>query len=290
MAGAAHAASGSSAVSNFCDRTQELSASQQNLVLQFAAVVRDELGATNSSAVLISRSGLDLSRFHIRYSHAAIAWQDENDAWTARQLYYACDEKRPRIYDQGLAGFAMGIDNPALGYISIVKLPSGAAQALRQTSLDSTRALRLLAANYSANAYAYGLLYQNCNQWVMEMLAAAWGDLADGGDLRERAQRWLRQAGYAPQAVDVDSHWLMFAGSFVPLLHLDDHPESDLFAMKLKISLPATVETFVQQRLPGSERIEICHDDKRVVVHRGWSPIADGCVPGEGDRVVYLDG
>jgi hypothetical protein len=26
-----------------------------------------------------------------------------------------------------------------------------------------------------------------------------------------------------------------------------------------------------------------------VVVHRGWTPVADGCRPGEGDRVVPFD-
>lgn len=289
VAGAANAAPGLSAASNFCDRAHQLTAGQQDRILRFAAVVREELAAINSSSALISRSGLDLSRFHIRYSHAAIAWRDEDAVWTARQLYYACDEERPRIYDQGIAGFAMGIDNPSLGYISIVKLPSDAAQILRDASLDKARVLRLLAATYSANAYAYGLNYQNCNQWVMETLAAAWGGLADGEDLRERAQLWLRQAGYAPQPTAVDSHWLMFAAGFVPLLHLDDHPEDDRFAMKLKISLPATVETFIQQTFRSSEHIEICHDGKRVVVHHGWSPIADGCIPGEGDRIVYLD-
>jgi hypothetical protein len=25
------------------------------------------------------------------------------------------------------------------------------------------------------------------------------------------------------------------------------------------------------------------------VIHRGWTPVADGCKPGEGDRVVVLD-
>jgi len=25
------------------------------------------------------------------------------------------------------------------------------------------------------------------------------------------------------------------------------------------------------------------------VVHRGWEPIADGCVPGPNDRVIALD-
>lgn len=302
---AARAATGLSAwsaASQFCDRAQPVTAGQQDRLLRFAAVVREEVAATEGGAVLISRSGLDLSRFRLRYSHAAVAWRNDAGAWSARQLYYACDEGRPRLYDQGLAGFTMGIDDPSRGYISIVRLPADAADALRRAATDTPRALRLLAASYSANAYAFSVRYQNCNQWVAELLALAWGGLdhagngsngADGtddpdGDLRERAQRWLREASYAPQPVDIDSQALMFASTFVPLVHLDDHPEDDVFAMKLKISLPSTVEHFIQARLPGSERIELCYDRERVVVHHGWTPIAEGCLPGEGDRVVPL--
>ena len=282
--GAAHAAS-----LQFCDREQPLTASQQDRLLRFTAVVQEALSNTGSDAVLISRSGLDLSRFHIRYSHTAIAWKGADGTWSARQLYYACDEGRPRLYDQGLAGFVMGIDDAALGYVSIVALPSEAAQALRSAALDTPRAMHLLAARYSANAYPFSLRYQNCNQWVMELLAVAWGGLPDGDDLRERAQQWLREAPYEPEPVDVGSDALIFASNFVPLLHLDDHPEDDIYALKLRISLPSTVEAFVREQRPGSERVELCHDSKQVVVRRGWTPVSDGCSPGEGDRVVSLD-
>lgn len=288
LACAAGAANASSGASRFCDRDQPLTAAEQDRLLRFAAVLREELAASEDSVALVSRSGLDLSRFGIRYSHAALAWRSEAGLWSARQLYYACDEGRPRIYDQGLAGFALGTDDPKLGYLSIVHLPAQAVLALRPALLDTPRVLHLLGAQYSANAYAYSLRYQNCNQWIMEMIAAGWGDLADGDDLRERAQQWLRDAQYAPEPVDVDSRLLMLASYFVPLLHLDDHPEEDRWAMKLKVSVPAAVEGFVRQRFPASERVELCHDDKRIVIHRGWTPIADGCKPGEGDRVVPL--
>nr|WP_244545003.1 DUF2145 domain-containing protein [Collimonas sp. OK607] len=280
--------SGYSTSSAFCDRAQQLTASQQDRLLRFAAVVRNELDAMEGNTALISRSGLDLSRFRIRYSHAAVTWRGEAGTWSARQLYYTCDEGRPRIYDQGLAGFVMGTDDPSLGYVSIVQLPADAAQSLRDASLDTPRVQHLLATSYSANAYPFSTLHQNCNQWVMEMLAVAWGNLADGDDLRGRAQHWLQEVDYAPKPVDVGSHALMFAATFVPLLHLDDHPEDDLFAMKLKISLPSTIETFIRERLPGSERIEVCHDDRQIVVHRGWTPVAGGCRPGDGDRVFPL--
>lgn len=288
LAGAAHAGT-SLASARFCDRAQELTATEQDRLLRFAAVVREELAATEGSVALISRSGLDLASFGIRYSHAALAWRHDDGAWSARQLYYACDEGRPRIFDQGTAGFAMGTDNPALGYIALVKLPAETTPPLRRALLDPVRVQQLLAGRYSANAYAYSLKYQNCNQWVVELLAAAWGDLAGGSDLRARAQDWLRTAPYAPAPVDVGARWLMLGSLFVPLVHMDDHPPEAIRSMQLAVSLPASLEAFARQRLPASERVEICHDGKQVVVHRGWEPIADGCVPGPDDRVIVLD-
>lgn len=315
FSGAAQGA-GLSGASRFCDSAHELDATEQDRLLRFTAVVREELDASAGSVALISRSGLDLSRFGIRYSHAALAWRaaaaaDAADAaastnpgnpanpanptnpanapWSARQLYYACDESRPRIYDQGLAGFAMGTDDPAVGYISLLRLPASATPPLQAALLDTPRVLHLLAGHYSANAYAYGLAYQNCNQWLVELLAVAWAGMPDADDLRARAQDWLRAQGYAPDPVDVGSRWLMLAPYFIPLLNLDDHPEADRAAMQLQVSLPAAIETFMRQRLPGSERVEICHDEQRIVVHHGWSAVAEGCVPGADDRVIPFD-
>jgi len=278
--------------SRFCDRSAPLTAAEQDRVLRFAAVLREELahdvadGEQDHRIAVISRSGLDLSRFAIRYSHAALAWRSDTGIWSARQLYYACDEARPRIFDQGLAGFALGTDDAALGYLSIVQLPPEASASLYPALLDGARVQHLLAARYSANAYAYSVHYQNCNQWLMEMLAAGWGGLADGADLRLRAQAWLAAAGYLPQPVEVGSRWLMLASLVVPLLHLDDHPQADRDALRLQVSLPTSIEQFVRQRYPASRRVELCHDTQRIVVHRGWSSLADGCVPGPDDRVI----
>lgn len=287
VAGSAQA--GSSPLSNFCDRQDKLSAGEQDRLLRFAAVVKAELGGTSDDVALISRSGLDLSRFNIRYSHAALALRSPDGAWAARQLYFACDEKRPRIFDQGIAGFAMGTDDPTVGFISIVRLPAAAATRLADAARDKPRSLHLLAGRYSANAYPWSLLYQNCNQWVIEMVGSAWGALPDGVDLRARAQNWLREAGYAPEPVFVASPFTMMASYFVPLVHLDDHPRDDRAARRLQVSLPSTLEAFVRQHAPEAERVELCHNAREIVVHRGWTPIPDGCVAGDGDTVVGLD-
>jgi len=276
----------------YCDRAAALDAAQQDRLLRFAAEVKHELEASGDAVALVARSGLNLSRVGLRYSHAGVLLREGSDAgaaWSVRQLYYACDEGVPRLYDQGLAGFVSGTDDPALGYVSIVLLPRDAAAALAAAARDRPRALRLLAATYSANAYAFGLRYQNCNQWVMELLAAAWGGLADGADLRERAQGWLRTSGYAPQPVEVNSHLLMLAAAFVPLLHRDDHPDEDLAALRFRTSVPASIEAFVRERVPDARRIELCHNGVRLVVRRGWEPIAEGCEAAAGDRVVALD-
>jgi hypothetical protein len=273
-----------------CDGTTQMTARQQDRMLRFAAIVKHELDESGRELALISRNGTDLHRFGLRYSHAGISLKASgNGPWSVRQLYYACDEQRPRLYDQGLAGFLFGTDNPDAGYVSIVMIPSEQAGVIEQAAMDNARALRLLASTYSANAYAFSVEYQNCNQWVMELLAAAWAPLTDGDDLRARAQEWLAVNGYDPTPVEIGSHLLMFAAPFIPMIHLDDHPLDDRFALRLRVSLPTTIEAFVRERMPGAQRIEMCFDARQAVVHRGWDDIAPGCVPRIGDAVIAFD-
>ena len=274
----------------FCDRDPALSAEQQDRLLRFAAVARQALDATGTSIALVARAGLDLERFGLRYSHAGIALRGgAENRWAVRQLYYACDEGRARLYDQGLAGFVFGTDDPARGQLSILLLPAAEGRALAAAALDRPRALRLLAPSYSANAYAWSLRHQNCNQWLIEMLAVAWGALPDAPDLRARAQRWLAAQAYDPQPVPVGSHLLMFGAHFMPWLRLDDHPLEDLYALQLRTSVPASIEAFVRARLPAARRIELCHDTQRIVVREDGPPLDASCRPGPGDRVVALN-
>ena len=273
----------------FCDHPAALNAAQKDQLFRFGAVIKTELENSGATMALVARSGLDLSRFGLRYSHAGFSLKaSPNTPWSVRQLYYACDEGRPRIFDQGLSGFLLGTDDPAVGYVSVVLLPTAEADELEHAALDNARALQLLNTAYSANAYAWGLEYQNCNQWVVEMLATAWGRTDDVDAPRAQAQHWLAQQGYTPTRVEVGNRLLMWAGAFVPWLHSDDHPSDDVTAMVYRVSMPAAIEGFVRAQVPGASRIEFCHTEGQVVVHRGWEPIADGCVAGPQDRVITL--
>ena len=274
----------------YCDQQAELSASQQDTLFRFAGIIKAELETSGQSIALIARSGLDLNWLGSRYSHAGVSLKaSPNGAWSVRQLYYACDEQKPRIFDQGMSGFLLGTDNPNVGYVSVVLLPANEAASLERAALDNRRALQLLSPAYSANAYAFSVRYQNCNQWMLEMLAAAWGDLSDAEDLRPEAQRWLKDKRYTPTAFEIGFRPLMWLTAFIPWLNNDDHPDPDISSKTYRVSMPGSIESFVRETVPGATRIEFCHADRRVVVRRGWQQIAEGCKPEETDAVVLLD-
>ena len=273
----------------FCAPPGRLSAAQQDRLFRFGGILKAALEESGQGLALVARSGLDLDRFGVRYSHAGLSIKGStNGAWSVRQLYYACDEHEPRIFDQGIAGFLLGLNDPAAGYVSVVFLPRAEAQALERVVQDNGQSLGLLGPAYSANAYAFGLSYQNCNQWVIEAMATAWGRQAADANPRAAAQAWLKDRGYRPTSFDagVGLTWL---AAIVPWLHHDDHPSADVERGVFRVSMPASIEAFVQATVPGATRMELCLAGSRVVIRRGWEPIDEGCAPREQDRVIALE-
>ena len=270
-----------------CDRAREPSADEKDVMLRFGAIVREELAAADQDVALIARSGLDLHRLDVRYSHEGIALKDSAASpWAVRELYYSCEDHRPRVFDEGLAGFLLGTDDPRTSWASLVFLPPEAAATLRDAALDRRRSLAVLGASYSANAYAFSTVHQNCNQWVMELIAGAWG-APDAG--REASQRWLREQGYLPTVFTASAHPMTWLADLVPWLANDDHPAEEIAHDRYNVSMPASIETFVRAKAAGATRMEFCHAGRHVVIHEGWSDIAEGCVAGPGDRVVELE-
>ena len=87
LSGVAH-----SAALQLCESPQQPDATQQDKALRLAAIVKAELAASAGGVALISRSGVDLSRFGFRHSHAGFALKASRNApWSVRQLYYAWD-------------------------------------------------------------------------------------------------------------------------------------------------------------------------------------------------------
>ena len=282
-------------VLRYCDPPAPLDAVQQDRLFRFGAVVKAELARSGDALALIARSGLALDRFGLRYSHAGISLRDSANApWSVRQLYFDCQQARPRLFDQGIAGFVLGGADPDIGYVSVLLLPPADAAPLLRAVQDKRLALGLLGGSYSANAHAFSLRYQNCNQWLAELLAVAWGgllpddDLPVGDALRFDAQRWLQAQGYQPTRFDLGSPLLLWLSGSLPWLHTDDHPAEDLAAWQLRVSMPASIAAFVQRRAPATRHIEFCHNQRHIVVRHGGAPIAEGCQPGPEDTVIAL--
>ncbi|MBK7991507.1 MAG: DUF2145 domain-containing protein [Comamonadaceae bacterium] len=276
---------------DFCHGPSEPGAAAQDRLIQVAALVKAELDQSGAQMALVSRSGLALQRLDQRYSHAGVSLKTSDNApWSVRQLYYACEERRPRLFDQGMSGFVMGANDPDEGYLSIVLLPDAAAAPIERATRDDQQALKLLGDTYSANAFAFSTRYQNCNQWLAELMAGAWAPAADAGENRARAQQALMQAGYTPTVLDVGWQPLVWLAGQIRWLHTDDHPADDLAAARFRVSMPASIEGFVRQQVPEARRIEVCYTSTQVVIHRGWTPIATGCQPGPGDDVIALTG
>jgi hypothetical protein len=57
---------------------------------------------------------------------------------------------------------------------------------------------------------------------------------------------------------------------------------------EFQVSMPASIEAFVRQRMPQATRIELCYTPQHIVVRRGWEPIPSGCAPGAEDTVTKL--
>ncbi|TDM09446.1 MAG: DUF2145 domain-containing protein [Ideonella sp. MAG2] len=259
----------------FCGLPPDRSVAQEERLLTLTAAVKAELQRVGAPVALVSRSGLNLARFGLRYTHAGWSLREGTDPpWAVRQLYFDCEEQTPRLFDQGLTGFVRGVDDPELAFISLVWLPQAPAQALAAAAQDKARALSLQQGRYSANAYAFSTRSQNCNQWALELLANA---VAPAGrePPRAAAQAWLRQAGYQPSVVGVGAWWGVAALS--PWLHDDEHPLLSPEHPRYSVSTPHSLEAFIHQQWPQAQRVELCVGASGVMVERGWQNLPATC-------------
>lgn len=276
-------------VLRYCDADGVVSARQQSHLLQLSDIVKSQLDASGNRAALIATAGLDLGRLNIRYSHMGVSLQGSaHGRWAVRQLYFDCEQRQSRLFDQGIAGFTTGRQPTEAVFVSLVLPPPAADDALAQLVGNSASSMALQSGSYSANAYPFSDRYQNCNQWVLEMLAVAWGGLPVAEGIRRTAQQWLRERDYTPDVVTVGWTPVMWLSGQLPWLHRDDHPAKDQAALLYRVSLPKSIETFVHALQPAAQRIELCMQDGLVVIRRGWQAIGPTCKPEAGDETVEL--
>ncbi|BBJ94847.1 MULTISPECIES: DUF2145 domain-containing protein [Xanthomonas] len=204
--------------------------------------------------VLLARGGQDLSRYGLKHSHLAFALREDDGNWRVTHLLNHCKSDTSELYREGLSNF---IGESALHADLRVGVPSPEVQQTLQHLLQDpgTLAHALHTPRYSMIAYPFSTDYQNSNQWVLEVLAAALAQsdaqataVAAPVVDRRSAQAWLKHADYQPTRLHLDLSKRIGARFFVANAAVSDHPANERISGNYSVITVESVFDFLQQR------------------------------------------
>ena len=225
--------------------------------VQLGHAVRETLDSLDAEVAIVARAGQDLSSWGLRYSHAGFAWRDHPAGrWQVVHLLNECGTDRSALYVEGLANFFTDVVRAEARIV----IPPAAVGHRLAALFASGEASRLHEPRYSMVAYVFSTRYQNSNQWLLEVYAAA----QQNGKLdRPTAQRWLEANGFAPITVEVPA-WKRLGGRmFRANIAFDDHPFGRRMAGHIDTTTVDSILQFLERRgevtasadvfLPGAE-------------------------------------
>ncbi len=208
--------------------------------LSLALKVRTRLETTQQQVVIVARVGRDMSKYGLRYSHAALAWRDHPQGrWLVVHELNECQSDRSNLYNEGLGNvFLDVVENEALLLTLPAPLQARLAERLRHPG-------RMHEARYNVVAYPFSTRYQNSNQWLLETLAGA---LDDTGRLnnRQAAQEWLKVRGYQPSVIRLRTFSRLGGRLFNENVAFDDHPTNKRLAGKIAVVTVESIAEFLQ--------------------------------------------
>lgn len=226
-----------------------------------ALATTDALDALDGvDVVLAARGGQDLSKYGLRHSHVAFLLREDDGQWRAVHLLNPCKTADSHLFREGVATFIgetsshtdlrIGVPTPALRATLKAMLTKPAIQA---------RALH--EARYSVVAYPFSTEYQNSNQWVLEVLAAALAQNEDGTLIvnRTQVQDWLKRHKYRPSTLHIGVGKRLGARFFVANAAVTDHPASERISGNYSVVTVESVFDFVQQQKGLQMELPIAH-------------------------------
>lgn len=225
IAGAAHAG-------RSCENkplTADAMAQGLNLAQRTAQALDAEYRQHGTQLVLLARQGQDLSKYGLVYSHYGWAYRTPGGVWRVAHKLNECGTAGGHIYRQGLGQFFL---DDLWRYEAAIQVPTPAVQQALLAFLTQPTALRLQSEPYSMVSYAWGLKYQQSNQWATETLAAALNpDLIQN---RAQAQGWLKAQGYEPGALVIRALSRLGGRMTMANIAFDDHPNDQRFASRIE--------------------------------------------------------
>ncbi|WP_184390875.1 DUF2145 domain-containing protein [Xanthomonas arboricola] len=224
----------------------------------------------DAKVVVLARGGQDLSRYGLKHSHLAFALRDAEGHWRVRHLLNRCKSDVSQLYQEGLSNF---IGESALSSDVRVGVPTQAVQQHLYALLSGRGdvAHRLHETRYSIVAYPFSTEYQNSNQWVLEVLAAALAADAQPPTAiasRHAAQAWLRNARYHPSTLHLDLSQRLGARFVAANAAVTDHPVSERVSGNYSVVTVESVFDFLHQRDAVLQELSIA----RVVDTAGETP------------------
>jgi len=201
-------------------RTRELSPGDWAQATRTAMAVVAELDRHDAPVALVARSGTDLRKHGIRFSHVGFVVRDHPDGrWTVVHLLNRCGTDDSALHAEGLIDFYA--DARISQDTRIVWLRPARARALRD-ALGPSRLHALHEPHYNLIAHPDSRHFQNSTSWALEVLGAS----ATGRPSVDRAmaQAQLHALAYRPFSIDIPYRKRIAGGLFAGNMHFTDHP------------------------------------------------------------------
>lgn len=223
--------------------------------LDLAQKTQEALEASGAQVVALARAGQDLTQYRLHYSHFGFAYRQVDaqgqPVWRVVHKLNQCATAEAAVYRQGLGEFFL--DDPWRYEAAWVVLSPGVQEKLLPILQDDSRVVALHHKPYSVVSYAWGLRYQQSNQWAIETMAAAMQPAV--APTRTTAQSWLRANGYRPSTLLIDPLTRLGGRMTTANVAFDDHPPEKRFSDRIEtVTVDSVFEWLRASGLGGAAR------------------------------------
>ncbi len=220
-----------------CEAAQPPKAITLERSLKLAERTLQALDRSGAQVVVLARSGQDLSKYGLRFSHLGFAYR-QNDGkgghwWRVMHKLNQCGSADSAVYRQGLGDFFLD-DLWRFDAAWVVPTPAVQERLLAMLQ-DERRVVQLHHKPYSVVSYVWGQKYQQSNQWAVETLALAMLPEAGNAQVtRQQAQNWLQASGYQPSVLNISALTRLGARVSAANVAFDDHPNDKRFSDRIE--------------------------------------------------------
>ncbi|MBI3067403.1 MAG: DUF2145 domain-containing protein [Betaproteobacteria bacterium] len=220
---------------------RKIGAEEIRKAMQLGYRTRQIAEGAGASVALVGRVGSDVSEYGLRYTHIGALVRDHpKGRWIFVHVLNECGSSRSDVYNEGLANFYL--DDPH-DYEGVVVVPSPQYQrrlAELAEALLGPSARALHEPSYNMIAHPRSEKYQNSNQWLLELMAAAH---APQGSIstRAQAQAYLAQRGFTGDPIRIPALKRLGARFFSANVRLEEHEQKGSYGVYETVTVRSVI-------------------------------------------------